>query len=107
MSVIIKRAGNGYIIRDKGVGESWVIAGDDPAIAAQEMLVEVNERIGYSRDSHSEHTVSVDVVPGRKWLGSNPGGCTHSRLIEHWSYDGQDVWQCPCGQAFAPVPREG
>ncbi|HYK95251.1 MAG TPA: hypothetical protein VE011_05195 [Candidatus Dormibacteraeota bacterium] len=100
----IERAANGYLVRDAGAGEVWLIAHDDWFEAAAELLTEINDRLGSSGDSYDERRVKVVVEPGERWVAANPDECLHDRVL-NISYGVSGVWACSCGLEFVPAPR--
>lgn len=104
MRIIIEKVANGYIIRDEGAEETWVVANPDGFEAVAEMLVEVNARIGRPVDPEAERTMAIRIEPGARWLAYNPAGCSHEHTIERAPGE-PGAWRCPCGQSFLPAPR--
>ncbi len=101
MKITIERVANGYIIRDEGEEETWVIANINEVSAALEMLDEVNVRIGHPGDRYSEERVTVIARPGDKWLPRHEGDCAHPWI--NLSREDAPLWRCPCGAEFALV----
>jgi hypothetical protein len=106
MKITIARVSNGYIITDEGEGETFAVANSDHVLAAWEMLTEVNDRIGSSGDGDGARSMSIALLPSRRWLEFHPDECAHSQSVERWDYNGEVGWQCPCGQKFAPVASD-
>jgi len=99
----IERVSNGYIIRDHSAEETWIVANDHEIVAAHELLVEVNNRIGRPDSDFAEAMIRIDILPNRRWMEYHPDECHHLR-IEHLRVNGEDQWICPCGTGFAQVP---
>jgi hypothetical protein len=106
VKITIERVANGYTIKDEPDGETFVVANNDHVLAAWEMLTEVNDRIGSSGDSDGERSMSIALLPSRRWLEFHRDECRHAKGVERWDDGGEMGWQCPCGQKFAPVASD-
>lgn len=85
MKIVIETVSNGYIIRDEGSEETVVVANADRVLAAWEMLVEVNYRVGGAGDADGERSMSIGLAPSRRWMEFHPEECRHVQSIEHIS----------------------
>jgi hypothetical protein len=102
MKLTIERAANGCVIRgDDRDDLSVVVADSDSAVAAEELLCEVNERIGHDGSPMDARRVRVIVLPGDKWRPPDGEACLHS-WIERWEVRSGARWCCPCGTDFVP-----
>lgn len=113
MKLTIERAANGYVVRGDDRDDLAVVVGaTDAAEAAQQLLFEVNERIGHVGSRYDAQRVSVIVAPGDKW-SPGPGEMCDHLWVERYVLDGHPHWWCPCGSEFTPAvdplpgPRQG
>ncbi|MFN8628868.1 MAG: hypothetical protein U0838_00685 [Chloroflexota bacterium] len=101
--LVIRPVGNGWVVEDRGAGETAVVEETGDAWAAlARLLVEVRDRFRGGHDSTREQNVEIVVAPGRKWLAAHPDECEHLRLDRFFD-GGVARWTCPCGRELAPV----
>lgn len=106
MKLTIERAANGYVVRGDDRDDLAVVVGaTEEAQAAQQLLVEVNERIGHVGSRYDAQRVTVIVTPGDKWSPGPGEACDHA-WVERFVLDGRAHWWCPCGAEFSPAATD-
>jgi hypothetical protein len=96
MKVTIETGLFGYIVRDSGRGEPVLITDDDEVLAAQELLTEVNHRLGAPGEPDSSRRVLAIILPGIGWEPADGEVCEHP-WARRADGPGEPRWSCPCG----------
>lgn len=104
-AIVIERAANGWIVRDGPNEETRLIAADDETEAMLALLADLLEFHGPSSSRYDRERIRVITLPGDKWRDVHAEPCPHT-WVERWDYEGETRWWCPCGQSFAPLPRQ-